>query len=54
MQTIQNNYRGFNLVMQLGFDRIFVVLLIALSLMAATSIGFELAVQKVPVLPEIF
>lgn len=54
MQMIQNSYRGFNLILQLGADRVFTLLAICLSLMAAAAIGFEIASQHIPGGPQIF
>ncbi len=48
MQAIGNSYRGFGLLLQLGADRVFVLLAILISLTVAANIGLQMAVQQVP------
>ena len=42
MQAIAQSYRGSSLLLQLGADRIFVPLAIAISLMEAAGLSYQL------------
>lgn len=48
MQAIGNSYRGFGLLLQLGADRVFVLVAILISMAVAANVGLHMVVQQVP------